>query len=116
MTARYRSGLKISVTLTLMPWAIDVVIAARPSCVAGILINRLGRSTSHHRCAASAAVASVSRATPGDTSSDTRPSRPVRCATGASRSQASRTSAAVMVRSASSTLTFRTAIACTWSS
>jgi hypothetical protein len=99
-----------------MPAAIDVVIAGRPASVAGILMNRFGRSTSHHRWAASAAVASVSWASPGATSSDTRPSRPVRAATGASRSQASRTSAAVIVRSASSTLTLRTAIACSWSS
>ncbi len=49
MTARYRSGLKMRVTLTLLPWVLDVVIAASPSCVAGILMNRLGRSTSHHR-------------------------------------------------------------------
>ena len=49
MTARYRPMLKMRVTLTLMPRAMDVVIAASPSCVAGILMNRLGRSTSHHR-------------------------------------------------------------------
>ena len=49
MTARYRSMLKMRVTLTLMPRAMDVVIAASPSRVAGILMNRLGRSTSHHR-------------------------------------------------------------------
>src|ERR687889_236262 len=57
MTARYRSRLKMRVTLTLMPRAMDVVMAGRPASVAGILMNRLGRSTSHHRCAASAAVA-----------------------------------------------------------
>ncbi len=104
------------VTLTLMPLAIVSVMAGRPSTVAGILMNRFGRSTSHHRWAASAAVASVSWASPGATSRETRPSRPVRAATGASRSQASRTSAAVMVRSASSTLIPRTAMACSWSS
>jgi hypothetical protein len=104
------------VTLTLIPAAIVLVIAGSPSTVAGILMKRFGRSTSHQRCAASAAVASVSWARSGATSSDTRPSRPVAAATGASRSQASRTSAAVMVRSASSTLTPRTAIACSWSS
>ena len=41
---------------------------------------------------------------------------PVAARTGRSRSQASRTSAPVMVRSASSTLTLRTARACSWSS
>jgi hypothetical protein len=60
MTARYLSGLKMRVTLMLMPRAMDVVIAASPSCVAGILMNRLGRSTRHHRARASAIVASVS--------------------------------------------------------
>ena len=49
MTARYRSGLKIKVTLTLMPLAMVSVIAGRPASVAGILMKRLGRSTSHHR-------------------------------------------------------------------
>ncbi len=116
MTARYRSRLKIRVTLTLMPLAIVDVIAGRPASVAGILMNRFGRSTSHHRCAASAAVASVSCARPGATSRETRPSPGCRSCTGRSRSQASRTSAAVIVRSASSTLTERTARACSWSS
>jgi hypothetical protein len=100
------------VTLTLTPRAMVLVIAGRPASVAGILMNRFGRSTSHHRWAASAAVASVSCARPGATSRETRPSVPVRWATGASRSHASRTSEAVMVRSASSTLTWRTASAC----
>ena len=38
MTARYRSSEKIRVTFTLMPWPITSVIAASPSCVAGILM------------------------------------------------------------------------------
>ena len=45
MTSRWRSRLKISVTLTLMPLAVAAVIASRPSIVAGILIIALGRST-----------------------------------------------------------------------
>src|SRR4029453_15164607 len=61
------------VTLTLMPLAMVVVIAGRPASVAGILMNRFGRSTSHHRCAASASVASVSCARPGATPMETRP-------------------------------------------
>jgi hypothetical protein len=72
----YRSREKISVTLTLMPSASVAVIAGRPSAVAGILMYMLGRSTSHHSCLASAIVGSVSRASRGSTSIDTRPSTP----------------------------------------
>ena len=61
-------------TLTLMPSEIAWVIAGRPSTVAGILMNRLGRSTSHHSARASATVLSVSLARRGSTSIDTRPS------------------------------------------
>ena len=42
MTSRWRSRLKISVTLTLMPAAIAAVIASRPAMVAGILMMRVG--------------------------------------------------------------------------
>ena len=63
-------------TLTLMPSAIDAVIAGRPGLVAGILISTFGRSTIFHRSAAWAMVASVSMARPGSTSIDTRPSTP----------------------------------------
>ena len=60
MTARYRSREKISVTLTLMPWLITSVIAASPSCVAGILMYRLSRFTVvHSRRAISAVAAGV---------------------------------------------------------
>ena len=47
-------------TLTLIPSASVAVIAGSPSAVAGILMNRFGRSTSHHSCLASAIVVSVS--------------------------------------------------------
>ena len=67
---------KISVTLTLMPWAVAAVIEGRPSTVAGILIMTFGRSTSHHSAEASAVVFSVSWARRGSTSSETRPSWP----------------------------------------
>jgi hypothetical protein len=62
------------VTLTLMPAASTAVIAGSPSTVAGILMNRLGRSTSHHSALASATVRAVSCAIRGSTSMDTRPS------------------------------------------
>ena len=52
MTARWRSRLKIRVTLTLMPSAMAAVIASRPSTVAGILIMAFGRSTFAHSCLA----------------------------------------------------------------
>ena len=75
MTALYRSSEKISVTLTLIPSAMAAVIAGRPSRVAGILMYMFGRSTSHHSARASATVFSVSCASRGSTSSETRPSR-----------------------------------------
>ncbi len=75
-TARYRSREKISVTLTLMPSASTVVIAGSPSTVAGILINRLGRSTVAQRARACSTVAAVSCASRGSTSRLTRPSTP----------------------------------------
>ena len=63
-------------TLTLMPSAIAWVIAGSPSRVAGILMNRFGRSTAHQRKRASAMVFSVSLARRGSTSRETRPSSP----------------------------------------
>ena len=93
-------------TLTLMPSASDSVIAGRPASVAGILMKRLGRSTSHHsrrprrrsrRCRARGR---------GSTSMETRPSTPgCRSSTGRSTSQAQRTSEVVSIRTASSTST-----------
>ena len=84
---------KISVTLTLIPSAMAGVIAGSPSRVAGILMNRLGRSTIHHSARASAMVCAVSLASRGSTSRDTRPSRPpVASYTGRSTSQAQRMS------------------------
>ena len=76
ITSSYRLSEKISVTLTLMPSASVSVIAGMPSRVAGILMNRLGRSTSHHSALASATVVGVSWASRGSTSIDTRPSTP----------------------------------------
>ena len=63
-------------TFTLIPSARAAVMAGRPSRVAGILMNRLGRSTVHHSARASAMVLAVSRAIRGSTSMDTRPSTP----------------------------------------
>ena len=70
------------------------VIAGRPSSVAGILMNMFGRSTSHHRARASAMVLSVSLASRGSTSIETRPSTPVASCRnfGRSTSQAQRMS------------------------
>ena len=76
MTSPYRASEKISVTLTLMPCASVSVIAGIPGAVAGILMNRFGRSTSHHSCLASATDLAVSLASRGSTSMDTRPSTP----------------------------------------
>ena len=76
MTWPYRSSEKISVTLMLMPSDRHCVIAGRPCSVAGILMNRFGRSTSHHSARASAMVLAVSRAIRGSTSRETRPSTP----------------------------------------
>ena len=78
-TLPYRSREKISVTLTLMPSAIALSIAARPCSVAGILMNTFGRSMRAHSSRACAMVASPSRARRGSTSIETRPSTvPVR--------------------------------------
>jgi hypothetical protein len=93
MTWPYRSREKISVTLTLMPSARAAVIAGRPSTVAGILMNRLGRSTIHHSPRASAIVFAVSLAIRGSTSMETRPSTPpVMSYTGRNTSQPQRIS------------------------
>jgi hypothetical protein len=92
------------VTLTLIPSASTAVMAGSPACVAGILMNRLGRSTSHHSALASATVRAVSWAIRGSTSIETRPStRSEAAKTGCSTSQAQRTSKAVSDRTASPT-------------
>ena len=83
------------VTLTLIPSAVTVVIASSPACVAGILIRTFERSTAFHSARAEATVPSVSCARSGSTSMETRPSWAVRSATGASTSQALRTSSVV---------------------
>ena len=104
MTSRYRSTLKIRVTFTLIPAAIVAAMAGRPGSVAGILISTLSRSTCRRSSAACAMVASVSIASPGSTSMDTRPSTPsVSSYSGRKRSQASRTSVVVSVRTAVAT-------------
>jgi hypothetical protein len=110
MTWPYRSREKISVTFTLMPSDRHWVMAGSPSTVAGILMNRFGRSTSHHSARASAMVASVSLASRGSTSRETRPSTPALASyTGRSTPQAQRMSYVVSARAASSTVTRRTA-------
>lgn len=76
MTWSYRAREKISVTLMLIPSARHATIASRLCRAAGILMNRLGRSTSHHGARASAIVAAESCASLGSTSIETRPSTP----------------------------------------
>lgn len=69
-----------------------------------------GRSTSQASCLASATVAAVWCARRGSTSMETRPSWPsVLSKTGRRMSAASRTSAVVIMRMASSTVTLRVA-------
>ncbi len=94
MTWAYRSSPKISVTLTLIPSDRHCVIAGRPCRVAGILMNRFGRSASHHSARASAMVLPGSSvAILGSASSDTQPSTPpVASYTGRSTSHAQRMS------------------------
>ena len=60
ITSSYLVREKIRVTLTLMPSARQAAMAGSPCRAAGILMNRLGRSTRHHSARASAMVASVS--------------------------------------------------------
>ncbi len=97
-------------TLTLMPRPMTSAMAGMPASVAGILIRVFGRSTSQASCLASATVARVSCARRGSTSMDTRPSWPsVASKTGRRMSAASRTSAVVIIRIASSTVTLRAA-------
>ena len=115
MTSPYRAREKIRVTFTLIPSARQAVIAGMLRLVAGILMNRLGRSTSRHSTRAWAMVASVSSASRGSTSIETRPSTPsVASYTGRSTSQASRTSVAVSSRSASVTPAPRAARSRIW--
>ena len=93
-----------------MPSAITAVIAGSPAMVAGILINRLGRSTIFHSSMACKMVLSVSCASRGSTSIDTRPSTPSDCSYClASTSQALRTSSVVTVRIVASTSAPRSA-------
>ena len=80
ITSSYRAREKIRVTLMLMPSARQAAMAGSPCRAAGILMNKLGRSTRHHSARASAMVASVSWASRGSTSIDARPSTPSRAA------------------------------------
>ena len=76
-------------------------MAGQPSGVPGILIIRFGWSTVFQRSAASATVASVSWARPGETSIETRPSTAsVASYTGRITWHASRTSSVVITRTA----------------
>ena len=91
-------------TFTLIPSAIEAAMAGMPGLVAGILISTFDRSTIFHRSAAWPMVASVSMASPGSTSIDTRPSTPPVAAEVAARmSQALRTSSVVSALMVSST-------------
>ena len=95
-------------TLMLIPSARQAVIADRPCRAAGMLMNRSGRSTSHHSARASATVRPVSWAIRGSTSIGTRPFTPlVASYTVRSTSHACRTSDVVSSRSAWSTGTWR---------
>lgn len=62
----------MSVTFTEMPWATVAVMADKPAGVAGILMNRLGRSTIFHSSTACETVLSASWASRGSTSMDSR--------------------------------------------
>ena len=104
-------------TLTLIPSAITAVIAGSPASVAGILISTFGRSTILASSWACAMVASVSLASRGSTSMDTRPSTwPEVLNTAVNRSAASRTSSVVTSRTVSSTSAPRAAssLICFW--
>ena len=104
-------------TLTEMPSARTAVIAGRPASVAGILISRLGRSTIFHSSMACSTVLSVSWASRGSTSIDTRPSTPLEVShCGRSTSQAFRTSSVVTVRMVASTSAPRSASSATCAS
>ena len=85
-------------TFTGTPAKMASSMAGMPSGVPGILMNRLGRPARACSSLATASVVLVSRASSGDTSSDTKPSTPsVRSYTGRKRS-----AARVMSSSASS--------------
>ena len=64
-------------TLTLIPFAINSVIAGNPSTVAGTLISKFSLSIISHSCFPCLIVAKVSRANRGSTSIETRPSTPL---------------------------------------
>ena len=80
-------------------------------------MNRFGRSTIFHNSTACAMVFSVSPASRGSTSMDTRPSTPSEAShSRASTSQALRTSSVVTVRMVASTSAPRSASSAIWPS
>ena len=92
-------------------------MAGRPSSVAGILMNRFGRSTLRQRLRADSMVPSVSKASAGATSIETRPSRPPeRSNVSANTSQAFLTSSVVISAITSSTDAPPRVRPATWSS
>ncbi len=107
----------MSVTLTLIPSASTAVMAGSPSRVAGILMRTCSRSTAADSCLACSTVLSVSWASRGSTSIETRPSTPwVASNTGFMTSQALRTSSVVIAKTASSTFLPAAASLAIWSS
>ncbi|CFS10246.1 Uncharacterised protein [Mycobacterium tuberculosis] len=92
-------------------------MAGRPALVAGILMKRFGRSTIFHSSIACWIVFSVSCASRGSTSIDTRPSTPSESSHwGTSTSHALRTSSVVTVRMVASTSAPRAASSAIWAS
>ena len=84
----------MSVMLMLRPAARPARMAGKPSTVPGILIMTFGRSTAANKRCASETVRWVSRASAGETSSETKPSwPPLATYTGVNTSQAACTSA-----------------------
>jgi hypothetical protein len=110
MTCSYRSRPKMSVTFTLMPSASVSAIAGMPASVAGILMKRLGRSTSHHSAFAFGHGAGGLVREPGIDLNGHPPSTPDEVSyAGRITSHAHRTSYVVIIRADSSTPIFRNA-------
>ena len=83
--------------MTLRPSLIICRMAGRPAAVPGIFTYRLGSSMSSLRWRAAAIVPSVSLASEGATSTDTKPSTPsLASCTGRRMARASRMSAVTM--------------------
>ena len=86
---------KSKVMLMLIPSARQRRIAGTPAAVPGIFTITFGRSTDFHSRRASAIVASVSFAEPGEHSIDTKPSLPTRSWRARKTSHAVRTSSTI---------------------